>query len=202
MRGVPPGRLVVYFGLLCLLPLLFVGFFLVDECSKQRGARLEMGAIEHRLIAQRHRGMRNASTRERFSGADPMYLNQVLEPYSLLERERAALEELVEHEPSLPNKEVLQRYEFLSSGRNALSFAEGVVQSAGDLRETVESLTHPVEIDGEDLNELLLLLEGDTSPGRPQLLVTEFRLERKELASLNEVFVLDVKLLKREYADR
>jgi len=199
MKGVPAGRLFVYLALLFALPLFFAVSKVHSEWRRWIDGRYEMERIEQRLLSHQARGVRNQQVRERYLGADPIYLTRALEPYPLLGRELSALQKLVENEPSLPNKEVLQRYDFLRSGKNRLSFAESAVQSGGDVRETIESLKAPVEVDLQNLVDLLELIEGESLLQKPQLLVTEFRLDRKETTPGNEVFVVDLKLLKREY---
>jgi hypothetical protein len=198
MAGIPIKRLLLYLGVLIMMPLFLALYSLASMAGTLRDAKWEMASMEQRLITQRHRGMRNSATRDKYRGTDPLYLNKRLEPLPLLEEETIALHDLIQHEPSLPNKEVLQRYEFLQSEENRLSFAEGVVQGHGDLRETVERLSHPVEIHGGDLQMILQLIEGEEN--RPHLLVTDFRLDKKRVATGGEVFLLDIKLLKREYS--
>lgn len=202
MDKIPLERQVVYFGVAALLPLLFVAIYLFSSFGQLRSSLVEIDAIEQKLLTHHHRGMRNSLTRDRFRGADSMYLNKYLEPLPLLKRELTSLEDLIAHEPTLPNKEVVQRVEFLKES-NSLAFAEGVVQTLGEIRETIERLVHPVEIDERDLHTLLTLIEGEGAPAeRPQLLVTEFRLDRKESSLGSELFRLDMKLLKREYSTR
>lgn len=42
---------------------------------------------------------------------------------------------------------------------------------------------------------------GDIVPGlyRPQLIVTEFKLDKKKVSEKNETYLLDLKLIKREF---
>lgn len=98
-----------------------------------------------------------------------------------------------------------KRLEFLTGTSNDLTFTEGVVQSNPIFQETTETLVHPVEIDTKDLRTILAKIEGTTignetpSPNRPQLIILDFKLEKKHVTDKNEVFLLNLKLLKREF---
>lgn len=88
---------------------------------------------------------------------------------------------------------------------NELIFSEGVVQSFPLFQETVETLVHPVEVNAGDLQKILARIEGiemggiKTGPNRLQLLIIEFKLDKKAIHDKNEVFQLNLKLVKREF---
>ena len=73
-----------------------------------------------------------------------------------------------------------------------------------NFQETIETLAHPVEVDNSDILKILSRIEGvslhDEKPleTRPQLIITDFRIDRKK-PSLYEVYALNIKILKREY---
>lgn len=202
---IPLHRLLLYTCLLLLAPLALVAIQTQSKLKQLSVVREELAVAQRRILTQQQRGLRNARTRMQYEGADHYYVAHQLEPLPLLVRETAALHTLIEHEPSLPNKEVVRRFEMLRGGGNQLRFTESSVHTSAGLRETVESLNRPVEIDQDDLNHLLALIEGtplgDCNPpaARPHLLVTDLSLTRKQLEGGNEVFLFDVKLLKREY---
>lgn len=83
-----------------------------------------------------------------------------------------------------------QRLAFLKSGKNRISLVEEKRRSYGKLREIEEKLAHPVEMDEEDLVKLIPLLESKV--------VREFDLTKKTAASEEEVYVVDLKMIKRE----
>jgi hypothetical protein len=205
MKDIPIQRLIGYFLVLSLLPLFLVGFHLSTQLKQIREAREGLFRAQQRIISQQQRGMSNRITRVKYADTDHYYIARYVEPFSLLRQEIAALHALVEHEPSLPDKEVICRYEMLTGGSNQLSFTESSVHTAVDMRETVETLNHPVEIDQNDLVNLLALIEGveigeaRSQAARPHLLIADFSLTRKGAGDANELFLLDMKLLKREY---
>ncbi len=81
---------------------------------------------------------------------------------------------------------------------NRIQFTEGASQNGEGFVETIEIMSHPVEIDDQDLKEILNRIEG-IRPGKPQLIISDFKLVRKALSGGNEVFETHLKLLKREY---
>ena len=151
------------------------------------------------------KGAQGAAIRHIFGDADRFYLYHHLEPLSLLQEERAMLEQLIAQDPSLPLREVLARLDFLQGRSNQISFCEGAIDSYDDLRETSASFAHPIQLNSRDLLILLALIEGldlegyQLPKGRPCLLITDFKLTRKEIDRDNEVFLLDLKLLQREF---
>lgn len=88
---------------------------------------------------------------------------------------------------------------------NALVFSEGVVQSFPLFQETSETLIHSVEVNPSDIQKILARIEGTKmgeyrpGPHRPQLVITEFKLDKKKVNDKNEVYLLNLKLIKREF---
>lgn len=103
------------------------------------------------------------------------------------------------------DENIKKRLEFLQSGGNTLVFSEGVVQSNPFFQEVLETLVHPVEVDADDIREILAKIEGipirnyAPGPNRPQLIVLEFKIDKKQMSEKNEIYLLNMKLLKREF---
>lgn len=99
---------------------------------------------------------------------------------------------------------IAKRLLFLKEGGNRLLFSEEQIRSNELFRETEEKQQHPVELNEEDLKRLLCLIEGITiwpygpKEGRPQLIIKDFRLTKKEISSQEKVFVISMQLIKRE----
>lgn len=95
--------------------------------------------------------------------------------------------------------------EFLTSEGNSLVFSEGVVQTFPLFQETTETLVHPVEVNATDIQKILARIEGlkihefSSGPHRPQLLITDFKLDKKKVNDKSEVYLLNLKLIKREF---
>lgn len=190
-------RILIYITLFALLPTLFVALRLHSRLA-------ELDAIEARIdnllqtsyIKERKQAL-NQEARTLFADADHFYIDKELETMTFLKSEIAQLEALLEEEPALPSREVVQRLNFLKE-KNHLTFSEGQVQSFDGVQEWQESFSHPIELDIDDLSTLLSAIE-DRAPGRPQMLITHATLERQALESGSEVFTLNLKLIKREF---
>ena len=56
-----------------------------------------------------------------------------------------------------------------------------------------------------DLKKVLALIEGQpigdnkSGPNKPQLIITDFKLDKKEITDKNDILLINMKLLKREY---
>lgn len=138
----------------------------------------------------RSNALQNARTQklmEKLENADPYYLEKSLEGARFLTREIAQLEAAGDD----------KRLSYLTGEQNRLSFAELGLQRLDRFQEVEARQKHPIELDGEDLKELLSLIEGD-SPTAPQLIIKQLELIRKPTSSQDEVFLLNLELLKRE----
>ena len=93
--------------------------------------------------------------------------------------------------------ELEHRLSFLRSEQNRLVFTETKTQTSPQCKETHETQRHPIELNETDLKRLLTVIE-EIPPGsttcRPQLVVTNFHLTRKD-----HTFTLELNLLKREF---
>jgi CRISPR/Cas system-associated endonuclease/helicase Cas3 len=126
--------------------------------------------------------------------ADASYLN---EPLRFLEGELRRLQTVLRDDPNLQ-----RRYDYLSTD-NQLSFLQESSKSGDLFNEYRLKLKHPVDLDAEDLKKVLTLIEGVStnlySPkkGRPLMIVTDFKLVRKKSPLQEEIYEVDLKLLRR-----
>jgi hypothetical protein len=73
------------------------------------------------------------------------------------------------------------------------------------MKETLEKQKMPIELDEEDLKNLLALIEETPfhlalpKMNRPQLIISDFSLTKKNAPLQNEVFELRMDILKREF---
>lgn len=197
-QSIPLSRLALYIVLAGFLPLLFVGYFYTKEKNEWSAVADRIMAV-HSLSEQKARKQSlNNALRKKYSDADYFYLDNQVETLSFLKKEREALESLFQNPSFTGNEAAEKRYAFLLGEANRLHFTEGSVQSGEGLQETIEIQAHPVEIDTQDLKEILVRLEGNR-PGKPQLVITDFKLNKKAHPNGNQVFELNLKLLKREF---
>lgn len=205
MKAIPLKRMMIYLSLLALTPLLLLGLHFFNECQTLHSAEQTLELVSQGWSLQEVRQGPNRAVRQFYRDADHFYIDKQLETLTFLEPEVESLQKILSN-PLLGQTEVVtRRLDTLSGPPNAMQFIEGVVQSYGDFQETTESLAHPVEVNVDDLKKILSRIEGvelgshRPGPNRPQLLITDFKLEKKEIRANNETFILNLKLLKREF---
>lgn len=196
--SIPFPRLIIYLMVLGLFPLLFVGYQFVSQKKQWNLVNQQILAVREMAEGKIRKQHLNTLVREKFSDFDQFYLNHHLETLSFLRHEKESLEKVIQNPAFTGNEAIEKRHLFLTGSANRMQFTEGTSQNAEGFVETVEILSHPVEIDHLDLKEILNRIEG-VRPGKPQLIISDFKLVRKALSSGNEVFETHLKLLKREY---
>lgn len=190
--------------LLLLAPIPFI-FFLCQFTLKMQ----TMGHLEEeierihlktaQLEAVRHK---ESALMSSLKNPDPHYLDKQLETLTFLLPEIKKLETLQSDNPD--DEQIVKRLLFLKDGGNRLTFSEEQIRTHEMFREIEEKQQRPIEINEEDLKKLLCLIEGVTiwpygpKEGRPQLIVRDFKLAKKELSNQEKVFVVSMQLIKRE----
>jgi hypothetical protein len=193
----------LFFFLLCALPLVISSLVLFS-------AKAQMQELEERFLKAK-RKQKSALEKKRrkelflarYSQANPYFLDQQIESFSLLQQEVQALKSLGSN-PAFPqHQSIKERILFLRD--NKLSFAEENIQTTAKIKEMEEKQRHPVEMDEQDLQKILSLLEnvavGPFTPveNSPQILIKNFSLKRKETPLQTNVFEVEMDLLKREF---
>jgi len=133
----------------------------------------------------------------RHQHSDPYFLDHHIEALSFLQQEQKLLQPWASHPATNNRLELEHRLSFLRSEENRLLFHETKTQTSPQCKETHETQRHPIELDETDLKRLLSLIEEippDSTTSRPQLIIRDFHLTRK-----NQTFVLEMNLLKREF---
>lgn len=202
--NIPLNRLILYALLLGLVPFVLAAVHFMNQKSKIAGIEQSIYMIEEKASAQERKQAVNTAVKNHFRDADHFYIDKYLETLDFLEPEVESLKKVLNNKNFPDDENIKKRLEFLTNG-NHLSFTEGVVQSNPIFQETTESLVHPVEIDTKDLRTILAKIEGTQignetpSPNRPQLIILDFKIEKKQATDKNEVYQLNLKLLKREF---
>jgi len=130
------------------------------------------------------------------------YVEKELESLQFLDAEVKRLQALSHSDPS--NEVFNSRLEFLQSGQNRLRFREQNFQRVGQFQEVEIIQEHPVEMHRDDLKALLARVEnqsfGNFKPGQhpPSLTIKKFELIKKTKSSDEEVFVVNLELIKHE----
>jgi hypothetical protein len=203
--AIPFNRLIIYLCIAALLPAALV-FFLFQKPMEERSRLIwQLQSATMRAKNFEMRQATNLALRSQFLEANHYYIDKQLESLSFLKPEAEVLQNLSRSNHLAENDGINKRVEFLTGKGNKLSFSEGVVQTYPYFKETVETLVHPVEINVSDMQQILSSIEGvkigsfEPEPDRPQLIILDFKIEKKRIYPNNQVFLLNLKLLKREY---
>jgi len=197
-------RLLLYCMLAGLLPFVFVLFHFFSQKSDVNDLETNIQDMQQMAIVRDRKQAQNVAVRNHFHDTDHFYIDKYVETLIFLEPELEGLQKLVNNKNFAGDELVKKRLEQVSGG-NSMGFSEGVVQSTPVFQETTETLVHPVEINTVDLQKILSRIEGvpigefTPGPDRPQLIILDFKLDRKNVNDKNEVFILNLKLLKREF---
>ncbi len=199
LNKIPPNRLIIYLLILGLAPLFFIGYQCTQKCNGWNLIAERLQAVQSAAHTQARKQLINEVVRQTYSNADQFYLENQLEPLCFLKKESDALEKLIQNPSFTGNEAAEKRYHYLSSSSNKLEFAAGTAQSGEEFQESLYHLTHPVEIDAHDIKEILTRIEGKRKT-KPQLLITDFKIQKQVHTNGSEVFALTMKLLKREFS--
>lgn len=205
LKDIPQSRLLLYLFLLSLLPLAGIGMLQFSKIEKIDEFETSLQMLQMRVVQKEKKQASNIALANLYRKADHFYIDKNLEKLHLLETEIEALKKISQNPNFADNELVRKRLEFLTGPQNRISFTESAVQSTPQFQEVVEQLAHPVEVNQNDLKRILNLVEGvdfsNSKPivDRPQLILLELKLDKKSSADKNEVYVLNMKLLKREF---
>lgn len=205
ISSIPLARLTLYLAFLALIPAALVLLYFQPKLDESKSLEQKIAVVAQRTAQYERRQAQNLAVRQHFLEADHFYIDKQLETVQLLEREIEQLQQVQRASHLAENEAIQKRLEHLVGKGNKIAFTEGVVQSYPYFKETTETLIHPVEIDSTDLMHILAIIEGhqvgpyEPMPGRPQLLILDFKLDKKNSTPNNQVFLLNLKLLKREF---
>ena len=187
------------------MPILIAWFLISSTLSKIYGVQDRIWSLTEQAYVKEKKQASNIAIRSYFRDADHFYIDKNLETLTFLEPEIESMKKLLDN-PNYPDDEQLKkRIDQLTGPSNTLIFTEGVVQSTPLFQEVVETLVHPVEVNVKDLQSILCRIEGVPMgncvppPNRPQLIITDFKIDKKTVSENNQVFQLNLKLLRREF---
>lgn len=198
LASLPLNRLLIYLVVLGAVPL--IGVLIHTSAKRKEWAAVseQMMELQNYSIHTSRKQMVNRTVRALYSEAEHMYLENQLEPLAFLKKEKEALEHLFSSPTFTGNEAAEKRYHFLTSRANHFEWIQGSIQAAEGIQQAELLLAHPVEVDAQDIKEILTRIEGNRK-GKPQLIITDFKLSKKGLPNANEVFEFNMKLLKREF---
>jgi hypothetical protein len=187
---------------LCLLPFLYLLFHFFTRLQELETLEEEIVRVEKKASHFQEWQQKESSFLTSLKNSDHFYIDKHLETLVFLETEAKKIEALLLENDQ--DEGLKKRAQFLTQPTNHLLFAEERIRQHEPFQEAEEKQQHPVEMNEEDLKKLLSLIEGVTiwpygpKENRPQLIITDFQLTKKELSSQENVFVINLQLLKRE----
>lgn len=205
LNNIPHNRLVIYILIFGLLPILFVVFHLFSKIDDLENLQMNIQQTSNLGFLREKKQAINMAIQSVFRETDHFYIDKEIESIPLLQSEIDNLQKIVNNPHFTEDDGIKKRLEFLTGTGNNLVFSEGVVQSTPVFQEVTETLVHPVEVNTQDLKNILAKVEGKNidsfipGPGRPQLIILDFKIEKKSITDKNEVYLLNLKLLKREF---
>lgn len=201
---IPFQRTLLYLLLLGLLPLFFVsGYYLLQETQIDL-LQAELAVAIADAKKKNDENLYNKLIKKKFANCDHFYIDNSIESISLLSSEKLELKKISDHGILAHDPKILQRLGQFSKNENRVSFVESPVKNYSSFQETVETLSKPVEVDAQDIQQILCKIEGiplgsfQPPPNMPHLIITEFRLNKKP-GPFREYYMLQMKMIKREY---
>ncbi len=205
IKKVPQGQLLVCLVVIGMLPVLVTAYLFWSDLDYINSFEYNLENVEELATRVEKKQISNKATLNEHRNADHFYIDKQLETLTFLEPELESLKKTVENPHFIEDEPTRKRLNFLTGKQNHLTFSESNVQSTPFFQEVTETLLYPVEINLLDLQKILTVVEGrdlgafKTPEGRPQLLILDFKIEKKSIREENQVFDLNMKLLKREY---
>lgn len=202
--NIPQKRLMLYIILLGAIPFLLLVFNFMSNLNAITSIENMISNVRDTAQTKEMKQAVNNAVRNNFRDADHFYIDKQIETLVFLEPEIESLQKVISNKNFPDDENIKKRLEFLT-GSNNMVFTEGVVQSNPYFQETTETLVHPIEVNVKDISEILAKVEGidigqkTSGPNRPQLIILDFKLDKKHVTEKNDVFVLNLKLLKREF---
>ncbi len=192
------------FYILILFPLVLGGAFLSFQYAELQNLKADF----YQTCKKGKIALLKKKTKEDFirkhANTHPCFLEN-LESTPFLFSEIQELENLIRH-PAIADKQALKaRLNFLTKGANCLRFTEEAIHSSSSIKETEEKQLHPVQMNEEDIKKLLSSLEEipiESYPALeslPQIIITDFHLEKKQTPLKTDVFEVDMQFIKREF---
>ena len=212
LSKIPAKRALLYLCILGLLPFFFVTAGVISDYSNVNKASERVRLAGQQALVREAKFALNKNTIRHYSDTDKFYLQTQLEPLILLKPEIVALKATLDDQGMAAGTAIYgdmnKRLAFLKGSGNKIAFTDGTIQTADQFQETIESFSHPVEVDLTDLQHILALVEGVPMGGfvpginRPHLIITDFKLDRKKVRGDHEAYLLSMKILRREYEEK
>ena len=204
MDKISNERKIIYLLLLGMLPIFFVSIYFYTENTYINTLSYDLDNAITLAEEKNAKEYMNKQVKSIFKEVDHFWIDKEIETIKPLTDEAANIKDILSQGYHPNEDEMRRRINFLTSGQNNIAFTEGSIKSYKDFQETIETLSHPVDVGRRDLQSILSKIEGvsldgaEMRSGRPHLIITECKLEKKKGLS-QDCLQLDLKVLKREY---
>jgi hypothetical protein len=196
--------MILWFALLALAPIVFGYLYYSSAVNDVDQLKSSIESLKTLADKTDRKQRQNRAAREKYKEADRLYIDKNVESLKFLEPEAKSLEELVNNKTFAGDEMVKRRLEFLTGSENKILMTEGTITTYPYFQEVISTLSKSVEVNLQDIKKVLSVIEGveippyKIIPNRPQMIILDFKIDRKETEK-NEVYILNMKLLKREY---
>lgn len=205
-KNIPILQLLVYLLILGVFPFFAALFFFWSGLDRVNELEYAIQNVHELALKVEKKQAANISTANSYRNADHFYIDKNLETLHFLHPEVDALKKVIENPNFIEDESTRKRLDFLTGKQNQLIFTESNVQTHPFFQEVTETMLHPVEINQTDLEQILTLIEGrdiglfKAPQDRPQLLILNFKIDKKSIREKSEVYELSMKILKREFS--
>ncbi len=202
-EGITPTRLIMYVMIAGLLPIFYVWWSTSSSNAQVERLISRIDTVQQVAFTHEQKLGPNRAIQAAYKDADRSYLDKYVESLNLLQAETALLQKALINPVVAPDPLTVARIEQLK--KNTIQFSEGTVESYPFFKEIPQSLARPVEVDVEDIRRILSEIEGqqigtdEPGPNRPQMIITDYKLERKVTPRQAQLYTLTIKLIKREF---
>lgn len=203
MTQLPQSRVLLYLFCFSILPLLWAFYDYTSTSSQLDELQERVVRLQETASQNNRKQAANQMVRSFYDETDRFYIDKHIESINLLEKESDALRKMANQPYVAEDPRITRRISTLAN--NTPVFSEGMVVSYPFFNEIPETLARPIEVDNEDIKKLLARLEGvkigpyEPGPNRPQLILTDFRFDRKGGQGESDAYSLNFKLIKREF---
>lgn len=193
---------LLFYAVLLLAPI-GTGTWIAFEHFKVQKEMKEYAFALNRSSSALQKKMRKERFLQRYTDADPCFLERQITTLKVLEQEAEKLQSLLQH-PALAAKQIYaERLRKIKANR--FHFIQQDVRVSGQIRETEEKQRDAVQVDRKDLQNLCARIEdiqvGPVGPriGAPQLIFTDFRMKKSQNPLSLEIYDVQTEVLKREW---
>ena len=202
-ESITPTRMILYIAVLMLIPIFYAIYSTRASQASLDRLITRIDTTQENAFLHEKKLAPNRAVLAAYRDADRSYLDKYVESIPLLQAEVTMLQQALNNPVVAPDPFLISRMEALK--KNTIQFSEGTAEPYPFFKETAETIARPVEVDDSDIRKILSEIEGvsigsyEPGPHRPQLIITDYKLERKATPRQGQVYSLTLKLIKREY---